>query len=356
MENKIVGLENLKLGSILAEDILANTVYPIAYVNTKVDREMLFALKAFNIHKVSIKKGSLEDDLKKEEVNKPIAKKKESFEILLTENIMKFKVEFTNWEAGAKVDIAKVRDIILPLVDEMLSDRTRIFSLNEYVESTEYIYTHSIAVALITAVIANKLNYNKGDVLQLATAALLADCGMSKISKKIRMKTSALTESEYKEIMTHPTQSLKMVKDIQLLKPEMKIAIFQHHEKLDGSGYPSGTEGEKISQAAHIIAIADIFHAMTSDRLYKTKESVFKVVELIREEAFEKYRLDVTQALLSSVGDISIGTIVELSNSLVGKIVYINKNSITRPVVKLEHNGELIDLNKKRDLHIHRVY
>lgn len=136
----------------------------------------------------------------------------------------------------------------------------------------------------------------------------------------------------------------------------MKLAIFQHHEKLDGSGYPNRVKGDSITQVAHIIAIADVFHAMTSERLYKPKESVFKVVEVIRESAFGKYRIDVVQALLASVADLPLGTVVELSNGLIGTIVYTNNNLITRPTVKIEHSGEIIDLSLKRNIFIHRVH
>lgn len=358
MESITLNLEELRLGSVIAEDIMANTHFPIAYKKTPVSREMLMVFRAFNIMKIPVIKESLESNLEKT-ATKPIDNKTLetiSFERKLKEAVLKFKVEFQKWEAGSKVEIVKARDIIIPLIEDMLNDRTKIFTLNDLADSKDYTYHHPVSVALVAAVIANKMNYNHGDVLQITTAALLADCGMAKISKRIRMKPSKLTEFEYKEILSHPTHSLKMVKDIQLLKSEMKLGIVQHHEKLDGSGYPSGVKGDAISQIAHIIAVADVFHAMTSERLYKEKESVFKAVEIIREAGFGKYRIDVIQALLSSVADLPLGTIVELSNSLIGTIVYTNTNIITRPIVKIEHNGELIDLSKKKNVYIHRVH
>lgn len=355
----MVDVENLKLGSVISEDILANTQYPIAYGETKVSREMLLVFKAFNIQQIPVLKDSVlvnntEKIAQPEKVVE--AKDKLGFEQKLLISVEKFKMEFLNWESGSKVDIIKAREMILPLIDEILEDRTKIFMLNDYTSSKEYIYYHSISVALISAVIANKMNYNKGDVIQIAIAALLADCGMAKISKRIRFKPSVLTEFEFKEVMKHPSYSLKMVKDIKLLKSEMKLAIYQHHERLDGSGYPMGTKGDSISQVAHIIAVADIFHAMTSERLYKPKQSVFKVLEIIRESAFGKYKIEVIQALLASVAELPLGTVVELSNSLIATIVFVNKNVITRPVIKVEQTGEIIDLNQKRNLFIHKIY
>lgn len=363
MNTVMVDLEDLKLGSVISEDILVHTQYPIAYERTKVSREMLLVFKAFNIRKVPIQKKSIlinpketEAELETKIVSVEKKKVNEDFSLKIHKSIERFKAEFLNWESGSKVDIVKARDIILPLIDDIIIDRTKIFMLNEYKNTKEYIYCHSVSVALIAAVIANKMNYNKGDIVQIATAALIADCGMAKVSKRIRLKPGVLTEYEFKEVMEHPTYSLKMVKDIQLLKSEMKLAIYQHHEKIDGSGYPQGTKGESISQIAHIIAVADIFHAMTSERLYKPKQSVFKVLETIRDSGFGKYKVEVIQALLASIADLPLGTEVELSNSLMGTIVFMNKDIITKPVVKLHQTGELIDLKKERNLFIHKIY
>lgn len=363
MDTVMVDLEDLKLGSVVSRDILASTQYPIVYQETKVSREMLLVFKAFNIRKVPIQKKSMlinpnetETEVDTKVVSVEEKKLKENFDLKIYRSIEKFKVEFLNWESGSRVDIIKARDIVFSLIEDVISDRTKIFMLNDYKNSKEYIYCHSVSVALIAAVIANKLNYNKGDIIQIAIAALIADCGMARVSKRIRLKPSVLTEYEFKEIMEHPTHSLKMVKDVQLLKSEMKLAIYQHHEKLDGSGYPQGTKGDSISQIAHIIAVADIFHAMTSERLYKPKQSVFKVLEAIRDSGFGKYKIEVIQALLASVADLPLGTEVELSNSLMATIVFVNKDVITRPVVKLNQTGEIIDLNKERNLFIHKIH
>ncbi|GEK35065.1 HD-GYP domain-containing protein [Kurthia sibirica] len=359
METLNINLLDLKIGSILAEDIFSNTQFPIAYKEMRVSREVLLVLKAFNINKVLIVKPALDNSMDKTSESLEVNEKKEdslSFEKRFITSVQKFKVEFLNWESGSKVDLIKVRDVIMPLITEMITDRTKIFMLNDYADSKEYIYYHSVSVALIAAVIADKMGYNRGDVIQVATAAILADSGMAKISKRIRFKPGALTENEFKEVRDHPNYSLKMVKDLQLLKSEMKLAIIQHHERLDGSGYPNSTKGEQISKIAHIIAIADMFHAMTSERLYKKKESVFKAVEIIRESSFGKLYIEVVQALLACVEGLPLGTVVELSNSLIATIVFTNKNMVTRPVVKVEHSDELIDLNQKRNVYIHRIY
>ena len=111
----------------------------------------------------------------------------------------------------------------------------------------KYIAHHSIAVGIISGAIAKKLRYPPGQINQIATAGLMADVGMAKVDVKIREKKSYLTETDFSEIKKHTIYSFQMIKDSPLLKPEMKLAIFQHHERLDGSGYPKGEKMESIS-------------------------------------------------------------------------------------------------------------
>lgn len=364
METVSVNVENLRLGKIIAEDIFANTQYPIIKKDTKITHEHLHVFKAFNITKVPVL--TEEGDSSLESVENTVGELDTinndeqltitvSFKEMYNHAVSKFKKGFQNWEAGAKVDITKVRTVILPLVEKILEDRTILFDLNNYSNPKDYLYHHCIATGLISAAIANKLGYDRGFVLQMAFAGALADCGMAKISSKIREKREALTEQEFGEIRKHPIHSYKMVRELPALKEEMKVAIYQHHERLDGSGYYHGVKSNNISIFAQIIAVADTFHAMTSERLYRTKESPFKVIEMIKESEFGKFNIQVVNALINLVADLPIGTKIELSNLERGEVMFINQFSPTRPMVKLENTGEIIDLSGNRSIYVTRV-
>ncbi len=178
---------------------------------------------------------------------------------------------------------------------------------------------------------------------------------MSKVPSNIREKKGALNQVEFTEIRKHPIYSYQMVKDLPALKDNMKQAIFEHHERLDGSGYPRGLKIDNISPFSQIIAVADTFHAMTSERIYRTKESPFKVVEMIKESEFGKFDIRVVQALMNIVVDLPIGMKVELSNLERGEVMFINKFSPTRPLIKSLKTGEIIDLSKNHSLYIVRI-
>ena len=135
-----------------------------------------------------------------------------------------------------------------------------------------------------------------------------------------------------------------MVQDTPLLRQEMKLAILQHHERLDGSGYPRGEKMGTISIFSQILATADVFHAMTSERLYRTKQSPYKVIEMIKEEEFGKFDIKVVEALQRLVGSLSIGTRVKLTDGEIGEVMFIHRDAPLRPMIKKESDGAIIDL------------
>ncbi|RHW36097.1 HD-GYP domain-containing protein [Lysinibacillus yapensis] len=362
METAYINLNDLRIGRIVAEDIFANTKYPIIHKNTLITPNHLNVLKAFHVLKVPIEldgnekhQDFMNDDIEQEMEELEIRPSAATFEKRYNDAVEEFEKVFFSWESGAKIEITKIREIILPLVDEILNDRAILFKLNNYSIPKNYLYHHCIATGLISASIANKLGYERGFVLQIAIAGVLADCGMAKVPQSIREKQGTLTEHEFLLIRKHPLFSFKMIANLPAMKDEMKLAIYQHHERLDGSGYVEGIKLGKISTFAQIIAVADTFHAMTSERFYRSKESPFKVIEMFKGTEFGKFDIKVVEALVQLIATLPIGTLIELSNLEHAKIMYINSFSPTRPLVKLLNTGEIIDLSKQRSLYISKV-
>lgn len=353
MQKMDVNVASLRVGELVAEDILANTKYPIVNENTKITYEHLHIFDVFNIKTIPVlRQPGDEGEAYEEEEVEP---EQMAFNEVYAEAIEQFKKEFRKWESNVKVDITAMRGIILPITEMVLEDRSIIFNLNNLSNKKDYLYHHCIATGLITAVLAQKLGYDYGVTLQMALGGVLADSGMAKIPVSIRDKSSALTESEFNEVRKHPIYSYQLVRDVPALKPIIKTAIFQHHERLDGSGYPKGDKGTAISREAQVISVADVFHAMTSERAYREKQPSFKVIEKIKEEEFGKFDIQVIQALMSIVSDLSIGSKVLLSNLEHGEVMFVNHNAPTRPLVKLKRTGEFIDLEKHRNIYIQHL-
>ena len=350
-----IAVEDIKPGYQLKEDVMAQTSNPIIPAGTILTDQHIRFLRAFSIQSVDI---MIEEEnplasFPSASTSIKVSPMINTMEQLYFTALERVKEEFQRWQSGMNVEIARVRAIILPVLEYTLENPKQIQKISAYSKKDTYLYHHALSVGLLSGMLAQKLNYDKGVIVQSALAGLLADCGMSKIKMSLLMKGTALTESEYKEIQNHPVVSYKMVKDLNLLKPEAKLAIYQHHERLDGSGYPMAAKANTIHGISQLVGLADTYHALTTDRLFRRRQSVFKAVEMIQQDLFGQFDLSIIDALLSLIADLYPGMDVFLSNGSKGKVMFVHPGHKTRPLVQLS-NGDIIDLVKRRDLYIEK--
>lgn len=354
-----VKVSELQEGCILSDHVYSKTSNPIIAKKTILTSPLIEVLKVYLVQDVSVESTLVDGKPFKpievlEEDLGEIREEKNFFSEYLSA-VQTYKKFFQSWQSGAYIDISKVRKFFIPLLEKAKDEPSELFMLHHYSTKEDYLFHHSIAVGLLSWFIANKLNLDKGDALQVAMAGLLSDCGMAKINSQILFKKTALSEMEYKEVRLHSTYSYKMLLSTPLLKENAKIAVLQHHERLDGSGYPRGENGNRINLFAKIISVADVFHAMISERLYRSKQSPFKVLEMILQDYFGKFDIGAIKALTSIITNFSTGSKVILSNGEKAEIIFIETQFPTRPIVKVITTGEMIHLGKQRNIHIDEV-
>ncbi|WML50363.1 HD-GYP domain-containing protein [Neobacillus sp. PS3-34] len=355
-----VNINELQEGCILSHDIVGRTNRPIIPKKTVITKDLIDVLKAFLIQNADVEKTLitgmpfLPDGLLPEEDGAD----KTAFDNLsdlFLQSVSQFKKEFHSWQAGLPIDIAKIRALLLPVLMKMENNNSEVYNLYHYSTKDDYLYQHCLAVGIISAYIGNSMGLQKGDIVQLALAGCLADCGMAKINPAILHKKTSLTLSEYEEVKKHPIFSYRMVQNISVLRQETKLAILEHHERIDGSGYPLGEKEQKIHLYAKIIAVADIFHAMTSERLYRRKQSPFKVLEMISEDSFGKFDISIIKALVSGIINVSSGSRVLLSDGRIAEIIFIDEKQPIRPLVKIIDTEEMVQLEKNRQIFIEEI-
>ncbi|MBM7693584.1 HD-GYP domain-containing protein (c-di-GMP phosphodiesterase class II) [Peribacillus deserti] len=354
-----VKVNEIQAGCILAKEITGRTGRAIIRNKTVITANHLEILKAFLIKEASVEKtmidGRLFDPKERIENEDEDNKEESSFTQHYLKAVQNYKLLFKNWQAGSNLDVAKVREIFLPLLERMLNTKFEIFYLHHYSTKEDYIYHHAIATGLICGYIAKALRYDDGEIMQIALAGCLSDCGMAKIPASIIDKKSSLSSSEFEEIKKHPAYGLKMVQHNTFLRDGVKFAIAQHHERLDGSGYPIRNKEQKLHPFSKIVAVADVFHAMTSERVYRKKESPFKVLEMIKQDYFGKFDLAVLQTLLDGISTYLSGNQVKLSNGTIARVLFIEQKSPTRPLVQLADSAEIVNLEQKREWYIEEV-
>ncbi|MCA0984909.1 HD-GYP domain-containing protein [Halobacillus yeomjeoni] len=351
-------------GCIITKDIIGKTGRPIIPNRTVVSPIHIRVLEQFLVEEVEVADKLSDGTLftprstDSEEENPvsnepPVAELTPFYENYL-EAVQSYKRWFKEWQHGDPVDLLALRKVMVPLLEEAVESGKDVFKLHHYSSSGEYLYHHNVAMGLISAYLAEKMGYKYGEWIQIGLAATLCDAGMSQIDPTIIWKEGSILESEYAEIKKHPLISFQYVESTPYLSKSVKLAILQHHERLDGSGYPIGLKADKIHPFSQIIAVSDIYHAMTCERIYRVKQSPYKALEEILQKQFGRYDHRVIQVMVKELTDYSTGTKVRLSNKQTAEVMFVDQSQPTRPMVRLEE-GSIFQLKEQRHLHIEEV-
>ncbi|WP_337033619.1 HD-GYP domain-containing protein [Paenibacillus illinoisensis] len=217
----------------------------------------------------------------------------------------------------------------------------------------DYVYHHAVLSAMTSYQLAQWIELPSKDWMQVAFAGLFHDIGNSKVDPQILHKPTALTASEQEEIRQHTKYGYQVLKQAKAINEGARLAALQHHEKVDGSGYPLQLSGTQIHIYAKIVAIADIFHAMTLEKIYRKAQSPYLVLEQIKSEAFGKLDPAIVNVFIQRSTQIHNGIRVKLSNNQIGEIIFSDRDHPTRPMVSVE--GTIINLMQQRQLYIQEV-
>lgn len=342
-------------GCILAKDIKLSSQQPFMRKKTVLNKELIEILKAFLVEEVDVEKYL--DDGKEfvPDRSSTEEEKEKSFRQLYTEAVEQYRKLFQEWMSGKRIDHLEVRKIVVPLFEELMKKPSELLLLHHYSKKETYLYHHAIAVSLLSSFIGQKLSLSKPEWIEVGVAGALADAGMALIDKKIINKPGPLSEDEFEEVKKHPIIAYNRLKSTKLVSDRFLLAVLQHHEREDGSGYPLGVKANKIHLYSQIIAVADVYHAMTSERYYRSKKSPYLVLEELWKEQFGKLRINVVRTFVTSILNFVIGTSVVLSDGQKGEIVFYNERNPTRPLVKINHTNEIINLETTKHLHIEEV-
>ena len=209
------------------------------------------------------------------------------------------------------------------------------------------IVSHSMISTVLAITIGYKLKMTEGKIRELGTACLLHEIGQIKISPHLYMNNRVLTPAEKAQINTHPIMSYNILKEAKF-PLSLQLAVLEHHERENGTGYPRHITGEKITTYSKIIAVACSFEAITAPRQYKDERTTYAaMIELLRNEG-NPYDPIVLKALLLCLSIFPIGSYVYLSNGKIAQVVDVNDNDPKNPIVKI--HGETDEYGKAKIL------
>lgn len=296
----------------------------------------------------------IEDIIKPELRNKAIKTIKDSFE-----NLFKLE-EHTDGKyskpQGCELSkskcnyIEKLNLLVDEIIDEILAKKDIMINLVDIKSMDNYTYEHSVNVIVLSLIIGLEMNYTRGQLYNLAVGAMLHDIGKVFVPKEVLLKNGELTEDEFSIIKEHPSKGYDYLKADMDISAMSKIIILQHHERIDGTGYPEKINGSRIHEFSKIVSIADVYDALTSDRPYRMGMPPNDAIEYIMGSADRNFDYDMVNAFLKRIVPYPVGTMVRLSSDEIAVIKETNMNYPLRPVVRIignktnEIKDEILDL------------
>ena len=224
-----------------------------------------------------------------------------------------------------------------------------VHNMRQYDDIT---FAHSLNVGLICNVFAGWLGLSESEIRLATECGIFHDIGKMTIPEEIIKKPGKLTDGEFAIIKTHPVEGYKILMKYDV-DDHVRQAALMHHEKCDGSGYPLGLKSDAIDYYAKMVCIADVYEAMTANRKYRDGLCPFTVIEAFEDEGLQKYDTAMIMTFLKKIVDTYMMNRVGLSNGLEGDIIFINKQRLSRPLVKC--GDKYIDLMVEKDLRIERL-
>lgn len=358
-------------GDILAEDIYANTKHPILVAGEKLTPIHIQILKKFDIQKMLIEERENKDEpiiLKQEEldydslkqevrefivaqqiINEDSLHQKHTFINEYEETMKKYKNEMVRLRLGNRVNVPYMRQLLVPLLELYIKEGAKLEELKKEVDVLDYTYHQAIQASLSATTLAIQLNFSTPKIFQIALAALLMNIGESEIPLAILNKVEQLDQVEEELIRNHPIRSYELILNTPLLQEDMKTAILQHHEKLNGSGYPYGIKYLEVQDITRILSVADVFCALTMRRPYRERFSPYVALEIMRYREYGKYYLPYIDEIEKNIGKLDVGVTVQLTNQTIVVVIQMNPENKYLPQVKDIETGRIIDLSKSKE-------
>lgn len=236
---------------------------------------------------------------------------------------------------------------------DISNNQNLLHFLDKIKEFDQSIFSHCINVAFYSALICKWLNIEEHKTKNIIITGLLHDLGKIQIPAGILNKSGKLNPKEVEIIKSHPLLGYNILKDIVDMDSDIKLGVLLHHEREDGTGYPYSYTSKQINLNAKIIAVADTYDAMTSDRSYRKKSTPFNAFKTLQEECITSCDINIVNIFIRELSCYLIGAEVMLNTGDRGTIAHIPLHNIQNPIVNI--NSKILDLSKEPGLFIAKM-
>lgn len=223
---------------------------------------------------------------------------------------------------------------------ELTDPALLIECINTMRSPDDYLNAHAANVAMLNGMIGTWLKLPQDDIDALIKTGLLHDLGKLRVAPEILNKPGPLDEAEFTEMKKHPVFSYEILKLSGETDARILEGVLSHHEKLNGTGYPSGLHVSQISLFSRITAVSDVYDAMVAKRAYKDRNSPFDILAEFSFHKFSNLDIGIVNVFLDRIPSALLGKNVLLSDGRIAKVVYINPQDFSFPIVEID--GKLL--------------
>lgn len=238
-----------------------------------------------------------------------------------------------NIKKGKAVNLQEVESLSSQIIDSVFSDQNALMMMCQMKDKGEYLYQHSLNCAILMSVFARYLDFDESVIEKLAVGALLHDVGKTHIDEYLIGHSSSYSQAEFEQMKQHVDYSIEIASSMPGISQESLDVIALHHERLDGTGYPNGLQGDEINIYGRMIALVDSYNALTSDRNHKDAVAPFTAFKIMTNGTPNAYDHDLMKQLIRCVGVFPVGSLVKLSSNKLAMVVENNFDQPLKPKV-----------------------
>lgn len=352
VRRKFISVRVLESGMVIDQAIMDRSGRILIARKTVLDDFLIDALQKMKISGVYIREGEEEEQEQVEiapetlqviERNRVEDKRKVTLSESVRERVSQG-VQYLYNDVAAPDFTQMAQEVTVNLMDAISENDAVAMNVDALKVSDEYTFKHSVDVATIAMLIAKQSGMTERDVYHVGITGLLHDVGKSEIPKDVLNKAGKLDEQEFEFMKQHTLLGYRILKEKNDIGREIMLGVLQHHEKLNGKGYPQGLKEKEISPYAKIIAIADIYDALVTERVYKKAFSQQDAIEMIMAMT-DELDVEYMRDFLDIVILYPVDSVVMLSNGEPAKVVKNTPHYPLRPTVVGLKSGKVYDLS-----------
>lgn len=329
---------------VLADDLLTEAGRIVLSKGTRLTETLVRSLQAWNVSQLAIEQAEI----------LPVHFSTDRCDKYYSDTLKMMQNSFMAMRLCGELPLREMKNLALGSIQAMTETVGALQYLHSLRRTSDYTFHHSVNVGILSGILGKWLGFGGAELQDIILAGLLHDVGKSQVEETLLNKPGRLNSDEMVRMREHSAKGRDLMRNAGELSPGVIAAVMQHHERMDGSGYPDGLHGDSIHPYARIIAVTDMYDAITSQRPFQDRQSPFAAARCIASDMFGKLDMGTSTTFLEHIRDHFVGSQVCLADGRLAEVVLLAGDFTFKPVIRTQ-NGEFLDMGRNPSLQIKEV-